>query len=59
MIPRSEYPRPQFVRENWMNLNGAWEFAFDFGDSGIEREMFKGGDFARRASFPELDTRIL
>ncbi|NIK75422.1 regulation of enolase protein 1 (concanavalin A-like superfamily) [Paenibacillus castaneae] len=21
-----EYPRPQFARENWMNLNGEWEF---------------------------------
>jgi beta-galactosidase/beta-glucuronidase len=23
----SEYPRPQMVREEWMNLNGLWEFA--------------------------------
>lgn len=22
------YPRPQFVRKNWENLNGAWKFAF-------------------------------
>jgi len=28
-IPRSEYPRPQFVRENWMCLNGEWDFSFD------------------------------
>lgn len=28
-IPRPEYPRPQFVREDWINLNGEWEFAFD------------------------------
>ena len=29
-IPRPEYPRPQFRRENsWMNLNGEWEFSFD------------------------------
>lgn len=28
-IPRPEYPRPQFVRENWLNLNGEWEFSFD------------------------------
>lgn len=26
---RPEYPRPQFEREEWMNLNGTWEFAFD------------------------------
>ena len=23
-----EYPRPQFVRNNWLNLNGEWAFAF-------------------------------
>ena len=28
-IPRPEYPRPQFIREHWMNLNGPWEFSFD------------------------------
>lgn len=28
-IPRNEYPRPQFVRENWMNLNGEWDFSFE------------------------------
>lgn len=26
---RPEYPRPQFIRENWMNLNGEWEFEID------------------------------
>ena len=24
-----DYPRPQFVRNNWENLNGLWDFAFD------------------------------
>ena len=33
-IPRPEYPRPQFVREKWLNLNGEWEFAFDDADEG-------------------------
>jgi beta-galactosidase/beta-glucuronidase len=32
--PRPEYPRPQFVRREWLNLNGAWEFAFDDADTG-------------------------
>lgn len=27
--PRPEYPRPQFARQEWLNLNGEWEFAFD------------------------------
>lgn len=26
---RSEYPRPQFRRDSWQNLNGVWEFGFD------------------------------
>ena len=29
MIPRNEYPRPQFVRDNWINLNGLWDFSFE------------------------------
>lgn len=28
-IARPEYPRPDFQRERWMNLNGLWGFAFD------------------------------
>ncbi|UKS24269.1 glycoside hydrolase family 2 [Paenibacillus sp. HWE-109] len=27
--PRADYPRPQFVRDSWLNLNGEWEFDFD------------------------------
>jgi len=38
-IPRNEYPRPQFVRDNWQNLNGEWQFEFDFGVSGKSRDM--------------------
>jgi beta-galactosidase/beta-glucuronidase len=37
-MPRSEYPRPQFRREEWTNLNGEWGFAFDDADQGL----FKG-----------------
>ncbi|MBA3710056.1 MAG: beta-galactosidase [Planctomycetes bacterium] len=40
-IPRPEYPRPQFVREDWLNLNGSWEFETDPGDTGLERGMGK------------------
>jgi len=25
--PWPEYPRPQMVRENWLNLNGLWDYA--------------------------------
>ena len=38
-IPRPEYPRPQFVRSGWMNLNGAWQFEIDHGGSGRARGL--------------------
>ncbi len=40
-IPRCEHPKPQFERENWMNLNGEWQFEFDNGRSGEERRLFE------------------
>lgn len=44
-IPKNEYPRPQFVRDSWQNLNGEWDFLFDFGNSGVARELFKTSNF--------------
>jgi beta-galactosidase/beta-glucuronidase len=38
-IPRPEYPRPQFVRQNWLCLNGEWQFEVDQADSGIHRGL--------------------
>ncbi len=38
-IPRPEYPRPQFVRQDWLCLNGEWQFEIDPGDSGRERGL--------------------
>lgn len=40
MTLRPEHPNPQFKRENWMNLNGIWKFAFDFGCSGMEKKLY-------------------
>src|SRR5215218_625843 len=34
-MPRPEYPRPQFRRRAWINLNGEWSFAFDDMDAGL------------------------
>ncbi len=30
------YPRPQFRRNKWLNLNGKWDFKFDDSDLGIK-----------------------
>jgi beta-galactosidase/beta-glucuronidase len=40
-IPRSEYPRPQFVRQDWLCLNGEWEFEIDTADSGMDRGLLQ------------------
>jgi len=40
-IPRPEHPNPQWERKNWKNLNGEWEFEFDFSKSARERELYK------------------
>ena len=40
-IPRPEYPRPQFVRREWLCLNGEWQFEIDAGDSGLERGLLE------------------
>ena len=36
-VYRTEHPNPAFFRENWMNLNGEWEFEIDRADVGLER----------------------
>lgn len=36
-----DYPRPQFVRNNWENLNGAWDFAFDDAHCGEQESWYK------------------
>ena len=52
VIPRSEYPRPQMVRPSWQNLNGQWDFFFDFGNSGVERKFFLNENFDKNPIRP-------
>jgi beta-galactosidase/beta-glucuronidase len=50
-IPRPEYPRPQFVRSDWLNLNGEWEFEIDRSDTGLERGL-RERPLAQRITVP-------
>jgi len=43
-IPRPEHPRPQFMRGNWYNLNGTWQFEIDQSKSGIARGLYREGE---------------
>jgi beta-galactosidase/beta-glucuronidase len=40
-VPRPEHPRPQFVRRDWLNLNGEWRFEIDGHDRGLERGLLE------------------
>ena len=44
-----EYPRPQFVRNDWLNLNGEWDFAF--GDE-ADAEAALAGRLERKINLP-------
>lgn len=46
-IPRPEYPRPQFVRDHWINLNGTWQFLMDMDNRGLARNLFQTEQFLR------------
>ena len=58
-IPRPEHPRPQFERNEWVNLNGAWTFAFDFGMSGREQDWQQRPGFDREILVPFCPESVL
>ena len=51
-LPRPEYPRPQFERSEWINLNGQWSYTFDFSRSGMDRELFRSEGFDGQITVP-------
>ena len=47
-----DYPRPQFVRKQWQNLNGEWNFIFDDNDEGETKGYFKDFPKNRKINVP-------
>lgn len=47
-----DYPRPQFIRKQWQNLNGEWNFIFDDNDEGEIKEYFKDFPINRKINVP-------
>ena len=53
IIPLPEHPRPDFERNEWLNLNGNWDFEFDKNDTGITEKWFTGKKaFTKTISVP-------
>lgn len=53
MSKRTEYPRPQFRRDEWQSLNGEWEFAFDDANEGVKRGFWRGNkQFSQKIVVP-------
>src|SRR5437763_1337016 len=40
-IPRLEHPRPDFMREPWINLNGPWRFTLDPENLGEQQRWYR------------------
>jgi hypothetical protein len=51
-VPRPEYPRPQFARNEWVNLNGWWKFRIDDQNIGLEQQWFSESDYTTEIMVP-------
>lgn len=51
-IPRPEHPRPLLERQDWKNLNGVWQFAFDGGNRGVIEKWFERKQLERTIVVP-------
>ena len=51
-IPRPEHPNPQSERKNWANLNGEWDFEFDFGNSKFESGILEKDNWDNKILVP-------
>lgn len=49
---REEYPRPQFRRNKWFNLNGTWRFDFDDDNIGITEKWYAKHEYEKEIVVP-------
>lgn len=47
-----EYPRPSFIRKEWINLNGTWDFQFDDSNIGEIDKWYKEHPFQTEINVP-------
>lgn len=51
-MKKTGHPRPQLVRDAWVNLNGQWKFAFDDANVGLKEEWFKDHNYDLNIEVP-------
>jgi len=50
--PRAEHPRPDAFRQNWVTLNGQWQFEIDDAGDGEARGLNSGKDLTSTITVP-------
>ncbi|UFT98660.1 glycoside hydrolase family 2 [Radiobacillus kanasensis] len=49
---QNEYPRPQFKRSEWVNLNGDWNFAIDDENKGLTEKWYQSFPTGKKIIVP-------
>lgn len=49
---RNEYPRPSFVRNTFLSLNGERNFDFDDKNEGLKRKFYESANFSKKINVP-------
>lgn len=52
ICPRSEFPRPDFERADWLSLNGEWDFQFDDANMGESEAWYREKEFSSKIIVP-------
>ncbi|MBE6699848.1 MAG: beta-galactosidase [Ruminococcaceae bacterium] len=58
-IPRCEHPRPDRLREQWMNLNGVWDFEIDNDKVGLEAKFYERDSLDQKINVPFSPETVL
>ncbi|MDR0671821.1 MAG: hypothetical protein LBF64_05855, partial [Oscillospiraceae bacterium] len=52
LTERPEHPRPDWKREQWLNLNGWWDFNYDPAGDGLREGWQENHDFTQKINVP-------
>ena len=58
-IPRCEHPRPDRLRQDWLNLNGVWDFEIDNAKVGLEKKFYERDSLDGKITVPFSPETVL